>query len=403
VLQERDAPVLVLVFLVVAFWAGGAVVARVGRLFIPLSLAMASLLIAALAVEPFLYAALMIELTVLLSIPVLSDVSKGVGRGILRFLTYQTLGMLFILFAGWAIPVGEVSATNTALVVRVGVLLGLGFSLLLAIFPFHTWVPMIMMEAHPYAAAFVFFILSLGITFFGIELLQRYPWLQTMPGIFPALRLVGALMAGMGGLWAAFQRHLGRMLGYAVIFETGLSLLAMGTASFEGGFSNSVAIIFASVIPRGISFGLWALALSLCVGKDLSFGEALRFRLVQGAGRKSPLVLVSLILASLSVSGFPLLAAYPVRLGLWLALGQQAAAAAIIALIGSAGLVAGSLRALAVLVIGNDEFAWQLSERPLQALLLAIGSAALVLIGVMPQWFLTPLIQIGATFLSGIR
>ena len=38
---------------------------------------------------------------------------------------------------------------------------------------------------------------------------------------------VGLIMVVSGGLLAAFQRHLGRIMGYAVIVETGFSILTI--------------------------------------------------------------------------------------------------------------------------------------------------------------------------------
>ena len=100
-LTNSDRPILILIYLVAALWFGGAKVAGANRLFIPIGLAISGLLTASLAVEPFLFAALLIELAVLVSIPLLSPPGEQVGRGVLRYLTFQTLGMPFILFTGW--------------------------------------------------------------------------------------------------------------------------------------------------------------------------------------------------------------------------------------------------------------------------------------------------------------
>jgi NADH-quinone oxidoreductase subunit N len=57
ILQPEKAPILVLIYLGVAFWFSGALVARTSRLFIPVGLMISALVTAALAVEPFLFAA----------------------------------------------------------------------------------------------------------------------------------------------------------------------------------------------------------------------------------------------------------------------------------------------------------------------------------------------------------
>jgi len=60
-----------------------------------------ALLTAALGVEPFLYAAVLIHIAVLASIPILSPEGKKPRTGILRYLILQTLALPLILLAGW--------------------------------------------------------------------------------------------------------------------------------------------------------------------------------------------------------------------------------------------------------------------------------------------------------------
>jgi formate hydrogenlyase subunit 3/multisubunit Na+/H+ antiporter MnhD subunit len=156
---DAARPGLQAIYLIAAFWFGGAIMARPGRLFIPMGLAILALLTAAVAVTPLLYAALLIEVAVLVSIPLLAAAGQPLGQGVLRYLSFQTLGMPFILLTGGLLVGIETDPGNPELVRRVGLLLALGFSLLLAIFPFHTWIPRLTEEAHPYAAAFVLLIL----------------------------------------------------------------------------------------------------------------------------------------------------------------------------------------------------------------------------------------------------
>jgi len=61
-------------------------------------------------------------------------------------------------------------------------------------------------------------------------------------------------MVVTGGLLAAFQHHLGKIMGYAIIVETGFSLLALSLGS-----SSSLNIFLLLLVPRAISLGLWAL------------------------------------------------------------------------------------------------------------------------------------------------
>jgi NADH-quinone oxidoreductase subunit N len=388
ILQNQDRPILILIYLAAAFWFGGGYCAKPGRMFTPLGLGVIGLMTAAFAVEPFLYAALFIEVAALICVPILLKPGGSPGRGVLRFITFQTLGTPFILLTGWLL-VGM--NTGPGEIIQIGqalVLLAIGFSFLLAVFPFHTWIPMLSEEAHPYSSAFVFFMLPGIVSLFALTFLDRYAWLRNSQDVYLMLRTAGAVMIFTGGLWAAFQRHLGRLLGYTVIVDIGLSLLAIGLAGggiFEPflGSQNthpSLTIFFTLFITRGFSLGLWSLGLSALSesSPDLSF------RAVQGLGRKLPLAAGGIVLAHLSMAGFPLLAGFPVRIALWENLFQVAPLNIIWALLGTAGLLVGAMRTLAVLVMGKEETTWQLSENRTLQFLTGIGIAVLIFLGIVP-------------------
>lgn len=386
VLDNTTRPILILLYLGMALWFGGAYIAHVDRLFIPIGLGIAVLLTAALAVEPFLYAALLFQITVLGSVAILSPPGQPVGRGVLRFLTLQSLGMPFILFAGWQLSGLEASPGDASLIWRVTLFMGLGFAFLMAVFPFHTWIPMLAEEAHPYAAAFIFFVLPTVVSLFALTFLTRYTWLSTETVVFTALRFTGALMVVLGGLWAAFENHLGRIMGYAATVEIGLSLLALSLGGAAGA-PALIGISFALLLPRGIALAVWALALSALLPET----GGLRFRQVQGIAHRLPVAAASLALANFSLAGFPLLAGFPVRVALWSTLAQQSLPVALLALAGSAGLLTAGLRTLAVLVTSPGETGWRLTERRPQLALLSLGWLMLFIIGLLPHWFLPSL------------
>lgn len=376
-LTAADQPMLVLIYLLAAFWLGAAYVARAGRHFVPLGLGMVVALTAALAVEPFLYAALLIELAALLGVPILVAPGQLVQRGVQRFLTFQTLGMSFLLFTGWMLEGTEGSAGNPEMMLRAAVLFFLGFVVLLAIFPFHTWVPMLAGQSKPYAAAFVLVMLPWMVILFGMGLLDQYAWLRVYPGLSTLLQRMGLVVCVSAGLGMAFERDLGRILGYAILAETGYSILALG-------LSDGVVLSIAMILPRTLALCIWALGLTVL--KD--HYPNLRFSLVQGAARKLPVASAALLLAQFSIAGFPLLAGFPVRLALWESAAAQSSWVAFTALLSSVGLFASGLRTLAVLVMGSEEEPWKITETWGVNLFLGIGIFALILVGVAPQLFL---------------
>jgi NADH-quinone oxidoreductase subunit N len=384
VLEANTRPILALIYLTSAFWFGGAYPARAGQHFVPLGLGIVALLTATLAVKPFLYAALLIQIAVFMSIPLLLMPGKQVGKGILRFLSFQTVGTPFILFTGWLITGAEAVPGDTSSFLRTIIPLGLGFSFLLAIFPFHTWVPMLAEETHPYAAAFILFLLPGIISLFGLSFFETYAWMRNSAVIFTVLRLAGALMVITGGILAAFQGHLGRMLGYAVTVEIGLSLLAIGIHQGinigASGFSPSLAIFFALFLSRGLALGVWGLGLSAIQ----EWSSSLSFEDVRGQGRKLPVAAASVILAHFSLAGLPLLVGFPPRLALLGELGSQWPLITFWVLIGCLGLLGGGLRTLAVLIMGEEEQTWQIHENSPLLILLILGIAALFLAGLYP-------------------
>jgi NADH-quinone oxidoreductase subunit N len=384
VLADNTRSILGLIYLMTAFWFGGALKARAGSLFVPLGLGIVTLLTAALAVKPFLYAALFIQIAAFMSVPLLSSPGQQVGRGILRFLTFQTVGTPFILLTGWLITGAEAVPGDSTSFLRTIIPLGFGFSFLLAVFPFHTWVSMLAEEAHPYAAAFILFLLPGIVSIFGLGFFESYAWMRNSPIIFTVLRLTGVIMVVTGGGMAAFQTHLGRMLGYAVTVDIGLSLISIGIHRGINigatGFSPSLSIFFALFLSRGLALGVWALALSTI--QDRSKGMS--FREVQGIGRKLPLAAAAVILAHFSMAGYPLLAGFPPRLALFAELGQISPLSIFWVLAGSFGLLAGGLRSLAVLVMGEKNDPWRINENRALILLLGLGVAALFLAGLYP-------------------
>lgn len=391
-LTAADRPTLVVLYAAVALWYGAVPVARPGRGFVPLSLGVLALLIAAIAVEPFLYAALLIELAVLLSIPFLVAGRDVAGRGILRYLTFQTLGMPFILIAGWLLTGVEVTQGDRILILQAAVMIGLGFAFLLSVFPLHTWIPMIAEEAHPYAAAFIFLLLPPAGLQLGLSFLERFGWLREMAGTYAFLRGIGALMVFTGGLWAAFQKNLGRLMGFSLILEIGFSFLALSLTNGDQA-SLFMGIFIASLIPRGLSLGLIALALSILRGKkgDLSY-EALI-----GIGRQYPITVFTLAIALFNLAGLPLLGSFPPRWAIYQSLPALSRGELVWALAGSLGLLIGSVRALIVLLSGSESPGWLRSENRFQVFYLMAGAIGLLIMGSQPQWFMSFFINLPET------
>jgi formate hydrogenlyase subunit 3/multisubunit Na+/H+ antiporter MnhD subunit len=376
ILQPTEGPLLTLIYGSAALWFFGMEASRSAPRFIPLGLLITSMMIASIAVEPFLYAALFIEMVVLLSVPLVTSIYQPPGKGITRFLIYHTLAMPFILLSGWLLAGVETSPGNLSLAAQSAAVLGLGFAFLLSIFPLYNWMPMLMEEVPPFAAGFLFWMLPTITLVFGAGFLDRYSWLRTSPELAVTLRYSGLLMLVSGGLWAAFQNHLGRIMAYGAIAETGFALLALSLDLRLG-----IPILFLLFPARALGLVIWSLALTIVKER----AETLRYSDVRGMLRTVPLAATGIVLASFSTAGLPLLAGFPPRLALWESLARLSPNAALWMGIGVIGLLTTSFRMLAVFSMAEEYTGWGMDENWLQAIMLGLGVIGLFLLGIFPQ------------------
>lgn len=376
VILPAEGSLLALIYGATALWFFGAEASKTATRIVPIGLMITALMVASLAVEPFLFAALFIEMAILLAIPLLTSLYSPPGRGIVRFLIYQTLAMPFILLTGWLLAGVEASPGDLALAAQSAFMLGLGFAFLLAIFPLYNWVPMLLEETSPYTAGFLLWILPTITIIFGAGFLDRYSWLRSSPELIIALRFTGLLMIVTGGLFAGFQRHLGRIMAYGVIAETGFSILALSLDPRLG-----IPILFLLIPARAVGQAVWAL--SLTVIKDQV--ETMRFGASRGLLRITPFAGAGMIVATLSASGFPLLAGFPARLAIWDGLSRISLAASVWMGIGILGLLTSAFRSLAVISMAEEYTTWERRESLSQAIMLGLGVIGLFILGLFPQ------------------
>ena len=377
-LTSAQQIVLALVYGISAFWFFGTLAAGNARRIVPTGLLITALLVASLAVQPFLYAALLIELAVMLSIPLLVRVGKPPGRGLIRFLVYQTLAMPFILFAGFLLSGVDIGPSDVGLIIQAAVLLGLGFAFLLAVFPLYTWVPLLAEEAPPYAVGFILILFPTFSLIFGLNFIDSYSWLRDSPQFADILRIVGLLMVVTSGLWAAFQHRLGRIFAYSVVAETGISLLAISLPDRQLGLQ----IFFYLLAPRALALGIWAMSLAIFEKNNPN----LDLNSLRGLSRTFPLASTGLVLANMALAGLPLMPIFPIRLALWEKLAAFSFPSVIWLGIASLGSLLAALRTLMALAASDEDTPWKSNETWYQRILIGLGLLGLLIFGLFPQW-----------------
>src|SRR5207302_1467237 len=112
--------------------------------------------------------------------------------------------------------------------------LAIGFAILLAVVPFHAWVPAIGAEAPPLVAALIFSVGQVVVLGLLLDLMQAYSWLAGDQQLYNLMRLAGIAMVVLGGVLSFSRQSFGRLMGYAVLIDMGAVLLALGLATENG-------------------------------------------------------------------------------------------------------------------------------------------------------------------------
>ncbi len=370
-ISGADRSWIVLLSLAMLAVQTGALFAKIPERFIPLSLIILGLFFGVLTISPIFYAAIFIEIASLIGVLMMASPDKPPNTGLIRFLIFQTIGVIILLFAGAfnLEVIGEPSLSRLP-----ELLLGLGFAVLFSIFPLYFWIPMVLDDSHPYAVVSYISIHYGVIILFLLEYFQLNLWLFSKLDFFDGLRFAGVVLIATAGAWAAFQRHLGRILGFAIGIEIGYSLVTIGL--------RSSSLHFALVLPRLIALLTWGLALTQLQSK---VGD-LRFRTVQGFGRLYPFLASGVLFSNFSLAGLPLLASFPILVPVWQELVQLSSTLAIWTFLGSIGLLVGGLRSMAVLVMGPEELPAPDSDQIIPAFVIGLGVLLLLLIGLFPHW-----------------
>lgn len=374
-LDEGNRAAVAFLYLSGAFVFGGAWAARPGRAFLPVGVLALGTLAASLMVRPFLYAAVFLEMAAMGAVLILETPGRGAGRAGLRLVTLYTLGMMTILLAGWQIEALGVSAGIPELALQAALPLALGLAILLAVPPFHHWLPAAAERAHPYALGFVAVFLPSAGLFLLLRFLDSYAWLRDSGALFDGMRLVGTAMVFFGAWLALAQTRFLRMLAYALVADLGVTLIAVGCRTPDG-YRLALGLIGVHAV------GLTVCALGLWLLREAAGGDEARD--LVGAGRAAPLAAAAALSGLLSLAGFPLAAGFPSRWALLTVLAPLDALAAVAVLAGVLGVSAAAVRWAGTLLTGAAP-APPAEAGAGRALFLAGGVLLCVMLGTFPQ------------------
>jgi formate hydrogenlyase subunit 3/multisubunit Na+/H+ antiporter MnhD subunit len=344
-----------------------------GRTFYPLGLALVALWAIAALVRPLIYAPLTLALVAILAVFLIQAGRPGDTRGAWRQLIFPVLAVPLFLVAAWYIEQGPLNPDDPTPYQIASWLLIAGFILLLQPAPLHVAVPSVAGKAPPVVAVFLWIGGQATVLFLLQRFLVSYPWLGSTIDSAHWLLWLGVFTALLSGLLAATQKSLGRLIGYASLFDYGILLVAMGLRS-TAGLPTAIWLLVTRTLAM-LTVALGAAAIRHHMEGD-------RMEQIGGAVSRLPMAVLALIMGGFALVGMPLTAQFASRWALLQLVAENDPRWAWILLLGALGVMLGVIRA------GRACFG-RLSGSPVhrESLSVVILSAALVLAGIVVGLF----------------
>ncbi len=346
-------------------------------LFFPAALATAALLAAALMASQVVYVALFIEMAALL---IVFPLQESGGSGGLRYMTYATLALPGLMVTQLLLDLFAVFPNDEGLLVTSAALLSLSFAILFGAVPFQSWLSTVATDGSPPVVTFIFTAQLGTVWFMLLDYLQTYLWLERQAALGTMLTNLGIVMIVLGGLLAAAQRRLGRLVGYAMLADNGAMLLALGSERTEG-----MALAMLILLARPLALGLMTLGLQGL--RDFGQGSDAHERLM-GAAWHVPWRAAAFLIGGVAMAGFPVSPGFAARWGLYHLLARRSFFLTTAALLGSAGVMLGVVGAIRALLTPEKPVGGRpvtVAEDRVVIVLVVALIVATVLLGLFPQ------------------
>jgi formate hydrogenlyase subunit 3/multisubunit Na+/H+ antiporter MnhD subunit len=361
--------------------------------FFPSLLLILGLLTGAMMIRNFLIAVLLLEMAGLIFVFMIHGerpVPVGTAVG---YLVPLVIAIPCLLPVSWLID-NYVLQPDSPLLIRFTVIaLSLGFGILLAAVPFHSWLPGVVEEAPSAASASLICIFNLVSLSLLLGLLNSHLWLTADSNALSVISTAGLLTALVGGVLAFAQRQPGRLLAYAAISDMGFILIGLGTGSLTG-----VTGALAHAINRSLSVLLVAVSLGT-LRAYLSEGTVSTLR---EALRRTPGSIVGYIIGGLALGGFPLSNGFATRWLIYRALPSGDHFYLWVLFLAGGGVALGYVRSLFLMLKPSPELKAE-REPPLVTVMILSLVLLCLLIGLVPGLIADPLLNMvqGMIFIGG--
>ncbi len=355
-----------------------------GRTFYPFGLVLLALWSIVVLLQPLTLTPFAVVLASVLSVFVIQAGRPGDTQGAWRQLLFPTLAAPFFTIAVWYINQAALNVDDQAPLRTAAWLLIGGFVLLLQPAPLHVALPAVARQAPPVVAAFLW----AGGQAVTLYLLQRflvtYPWLSEVIDSARWLLWLGILTALLGGALTATQSRLGRLTGYAALYDYGILIVALGLRG-TAGLPTAIWLLITRTISL-MTMATGAAALRHYMASD-SFDH------LRGAASRLPAAAIALLAGGFGLAGLPLTPQLASRWALLQLVGENDVRWAWLLIAGALGVVIGVVRA-GQACLGELRFS-RVEREPasltvLAMLLVLIG----VILGLFPQLLTDPVASV---------
>lgn len=340
--------------------------------------------------DPFHYSVIFLTVACMLAIFPLQGGQPGVANGTVRFMALMVIAFPAFLTASWVLDQFTQSPDAVNLVQTAGVLILFGLAVWLGVVPFHAWLPGLASEAPPLSSAFVLGIINVAAWFLLLDMFHEIKVLHDNQALLGVLRIGGIITTIAGGGLALAQRDFGRLMGYAVLSDIGVALVAFGTGT-AAGLSAALVVVFMR------TFGLGLMSMGLATARGHLPDDS--FKSLTSLAWRMPWAAVVLIIGGFSLAGLPPFAGFT---GRWAALQQVAyydLPTSLALLISTIGVAIGTLRGLQY-VLQRPEKAVDAPDRmsPITIGLLVGALALTLLFGLFPDLIAPAIRQMVAAY-----
>lgn len=231
---------------------------------------------------------------------------KRRGPIALKYFIFTHAGSLTVLVG--LIVLYNATGSDTFSVLREGVILApglmhavialflVGFSVKMAIFPVHLWLP----DAHTVAPMPVTIMLAAAMLSMGAYGILRFPMSIFSVGDmapFALPMMIGGLFSEVyGALMALAEEDIKRIIAYSSVSQMGYILFGLGTLNAAGITGATLHVIYHAIV-KALLFMVVGLVINATGRRQI--GE------LSGLGSKMPVVAVCALIGALGISGMP--------------------------------------------------------------------------------------------------